>query len=277
MTAQRAQSAAAVAGELAAEAVGLCHGQREILRGIELTARPGEVLIVVGPNGSGKSSLLRILAGSLRPSRGRVLLDGRELAAWPPLELARRRAMLSQRVALDFAYRVEEVVALGRSPYGDGGGAAARRIVESALDAARVAHLGNRDYLSLSGGEQQRVQLARVLAQAHHQPGQRPAWLLLDEPEAGLDIAHQHWLLGHARQLARQGHGVVMVLHELNLAARYADMVAVLGDGRLLRHGSVAQALDPVLLSDLYGMPLQRLRWGQGWLIAPAPAANASI
>src|SRR6185437_2943825 len=128
-----------------------------------------------------------------------------------------------------------------------------RHAVEAALRAARVWHLRERNYLQLSGGEQRRVQLARVLAQAGMATDGQPAWLLLDEPEAGLDIAHQHFMLRLARQLSRQGHGVIVVLHDLNLAARYADEIALLANGRLLRHGTPGQALDPELLSAVYG------------------------
>ena len=245
-------------GLLDARDVHLSYGGRHVLRGVTLRAQPGRLLALVGPNGAGKSSLLKLLAGLRPPSSGEVTPDGRSLRDWSPLTLARRRAMLSQHVQLGFAFRVEEVVLLGRSPHGmHTAGAVDRSIVDAALLAVQATHLRGRNYLELSGGEQQRVQLARVLAQVWER-ADGPTWLLLDEPEAGLDIAHQHRVLRHARAFAQQGHGVIAVLHDLNLAARYADEVALLAHGQLLRCGSPMHALDPEVLSRVYGIALQR-------------------
>jgi iron complex transport system ATP-binding protein len=243
-------------GALCAKALHVSRSDRLILRDVSLTATPGRFLVLVGPNGAGKSTLLSTMAGLLKADKGEVLLDGRSLAAWPPRELARRRAMLSQRVDLEFGFRVEEVVGLGRGPHvtdplrDD-------RIVDAALRAAHAWGLRGRLYTALSGGEKQRVQLARVLAQIW-EGAATGGWLLLDEPEAGLDIAHQHFILRRARACASAGFGVIAVLHDLNLAARYADEIAVLADGALLRHGEPDEALDPALLSAIYGIPLKR-------------------
>lgn len=263
-------------GQLAAHDVHLTLGGRCVLDGVSLTARPGRLLALVGPNGAGKSSLLGVLAGLLQPDSGTATLDGRTLTQWSARALARRRAMLSQKVQLGFAFKVHEVVMLGRSPHDAGSGAANRQAVVAALHAAQAWELRDRDYLELSGGEQQRVQLARVLAQIwDHADGQ--AWLLLDEPEAGLDIAHQHFILEQAQALARRGLGVIAVLHDLNLAARHADEVAVLARGRLLRHGAPAQALDVDVLSAVYGLPLRRLAEGargDKWVIVPSRVSD---
>ncbi|HEY0199400.1 MAG TPA: heme ABC transporter ATP-binding protein [Rhodanobacter sp.] len=256
-------------GELAAHGLHLERGGRCVLQDVSLCAKPGRLLVLAGPNGAGKSSLLGALAGLLPPSLGKVTLDGRRLSGWSPVDLARRRAMLSQKVQLGFAFRVDEVVLLGRSPHATGHASAEdRRIVDAALHAAHAWELRERRYPELSGGEQQRVQLARVLAQVWER-GPAPAWLLLDEPEAGLDIAHQHFVLRHAQRLSRQGYGVIAVLHDLNLAVRYADDVALLVRGRLLRHGSPAHALDPQVLSRVYELPMQRVDIGDGWMLAP--------
>ena len=256
--------------------VHLSYGDRRVLQGIHLHAQPGRLLALIGPNGAGKSSLLAVMAGLRRPSMGDMQLDGRPLHAWPSHELARRRAMLSQNVQLGFAFRVEEVVMLGRSPHGAMSPREAdRRIVDAAMQVTRVQHLRERSYLELSGGEQQRVQLARVLAQIWD-CRQEPGWLLLDEPEAGLDIAHQHDMLLHAQALARLGFGVIAVLHDLNLAARYADDIALLAQGRLIRHGDPTQALEADVLSRVYGMPLQRSLDDEGrWLVHPAARWSA--
>ena len=252
------------AHRLEARGVHLHYGARRVLQDVSLRAHPGRVLALVGPNGAGKSSLLAVLAGLQRPSLGEAWLDGVSLGQWSMPALARRRAMLSQKLRLDFAYRVEEVVRLGRSACGTDAGAAPR-IVDAALQAGGVAHLRGRSYLELSGGEQQRVQLARVLAQVWDCRS-APGWLLLDEPEA----AHQHALLQQARALAARGFGVIAVLHELNLAARYADDVALLAQGRLVRHGNVEEVLDAAVLSRVYAIALARTRTADGcWLIHP--------
>lgn len=262
------------AGVLDARDVHLNYGRRRVLQGVDLRVRPGQLLALIGPNGAGKSSLLSLLAGIRRPSMGEVSLDGRSLLEWSNHALAQRRAMLSQKVQLGFAFRVEEVVMLGRRPQGV---VAVRdadaRIVDAVLQATRTTHLRARNYLELSGGEQQRVQLARVLAQVWD-CRESSGWLLLDEPEAGLDIAHQHELLQQAQNLARQGFGVVAVLHDLNLAARYADEVALLAQGHLLRHGDPTEVLEADLLSRVYGLPLRRSMGDDGrWIIHPAAVA----
>jgi iron complex transport system ATP-binding protein len=256
---------------LVARDIHVRRGNRCILQAVDLSVAPGRLLALVGPNGAGKSSLLNVLAGLLVPSHGHVTLDDRPLDQWSPTALARRRAMLSQQVHLDFAFNTNEVVMLGRSPHPPNGAVMGDQgIVEAALRDARAWELRGRNYLDLSGGEQQRVQLARVLAQVWEQPD-GPSWVLLDEPEAGLDIAHQHFVLEHARALTRQGYGVITVLHDLNLAARYADDVALLAQGRLLHHGSPAYALDPHTLSTVYGLPLRRITLDDDeWILVPS-------
>jgi iron complex transport system ATP-binding protein len=243
-------------GHLIAEGVGVVRNGRAIVSHVSLTATPGRLLVLVGPNGAGKSTLLGALAGRIRPDAGHVSLDGRPLPTWEPRALARRRAMLSQRVDLGFGFTALEVVLLGRSPHAPNH-ARDEAIATAALRAAHAWELRDRRYTALSGGEQQRVQLARVLAQVWGGGGDG-AWLLLDEPEAGLDIAHQHFILRRARACAALGMGVVAVLHDLNLAARYADEVAVMAQGALLRHGPPQEALETALLSEIYGIPLGR-------------------
>lgn len=262
---------AAAAPLLEARDVSLWRGSRHVLEDISLNVSPGRLLVLVGPNGAGKSSLLAVLAGVLAPDNGEVRLYGTPLAQWSPRTLARRRAMLSQKVHLPFDFSVREVVMLGRSPHGRNiGGRHDRRLADAALRTAQAWHLRDRSWLQLSGGEQQRVQLARVLAQVSDDDIQ-PAWLLLDEPEAGLDMAHQHRILAMARQRARDGMGVIAVVHDLNLAATYADDVVLLAEGRLLRHGSPGDVLEPSRLAAVYDMPLVRVAHGRGFLLIPAP------
>lgn len=264
--------APATAGALVAENLYLTRGGAQVLQGVDVHARPGRLLALVGPNGAGKSSLLAVLAGLLTPTQGSVTLDGMPLAWWDARALARRRAMLSQTVHMAFGFSAYEVALLGRGlnagtrRHADGAGSA-----EVALRAVHAWHLRDRNYLQLSGGEQRRVQLARVLVQLW-EGDDAPAWLLLDEPEAGLDVAHQHFVLRLARQMAGRGHGVIAVLHDLNLAARYADDVALLAQGRLLRHGSPDHVLDPETLSSVYGIGMRRMQAGEAgvnWYVAP--------
>lgn len=245
-------------GCLFARNLHLQRGGRPVLHDVDLTARPGRMLVLVGPNGAGKSSLLELLAGLQAPTRGSVTLDGRSLARWRAPELARRRAMLSQHVQLGFGFRAWEVVGLARSTAAPTAQAPAGWI-ELALQAAQALHLRDRRYTELSGGEQRRVQFARVLAQLSDASAEAPPWLLLDEPDAGLDIAHQHAVLHEASARARHGWGVIVVLHDLNLAARYADDIALLANGRLLRHGPPDAVLESKALSAAYGCPLRHV------------------
>lgn len=242
-----------------AEAVLVRRGGRAILDLPALAIAPGQVFGILGPNGAGKSTLLRVLAGELRPDGGRVLLDDRPVLDRPARDLALRRAVLPQASALGFPLRAVEVVALGRLPHA---GRASRRQDEAAIEAAMreagVLHLAQRDHATLSGGEQQRVQMARVLAQL---PGEEPAreCLFLDEPTASLDLPHQHAILAVASARARRGATVVVVLHDLLLAGRYCDRLLLLAGGRALAEGSPAAVLEPGLIGHAYGMALRSL------------------
>lgn len=236
-------------------------GRRTLLEGVTLSMRPGEVLAVVGPNGAGKSTLLRTLAGDQPVAAGQVRVDGRALGAWRPIDLARRRAVVSQHVALGFPMRAAEVVALARLPWHATMQAARdAAAITLAMDRAGISHLAGRAYATLSGGERQRVQVARALAQLDG--AEAPAALLLDEPTASLDAGHRGQLLRLLRRLAAQGAAVLAVLHDLNEAAFVADRVAMLVEGRLVSVGAVAEALEPGLLQDAYGLPFRSVPGG---------------
>lgn len=244
---------------LEAESLRLVRAGRVLLDGVDLRVCPGEVLALLGPNGAGKSTLLRCLGGELTPDAGRVRLNGRALTDWRPRELARRRAVLPQHSALEFPFSALEVVLLGRIPHG-GPGRGDRQRALAALAAAEVAHLAGRAYTTLSGGERQRVHLARVLVQLWEAlPGAEPRWLMLDEPTASLDLAHQHASLALARRWAGQGVGVLVVLHDLNLAAQYADRIAVLQAGRLLALDTPRTVLQPALIARAFGLAVRVL------------------
>lgn len=236
---------------LRAEKLAVRRGPLTVLSGIDLELQPGEVFGVLGPNGAGKSSLLGALSGELAPAQGRVLLDGRALAAWPGRERAQRLAVLPQSSTLGFAFRVDEVVALGRLPHASGRQRDGE-IVGAALAAADAGHLAGRSYLALSGGERQRVHLARILAQLW--PGAAGQALLLDEPTSMLDPLHQHTILQAVQALAARGVAVLVVLHDLNLAARYCDRLLLLERGRVQALGTPAQVLQPAPLRAVFGL-----------------------
>lgn len=226
-------------------------GQKTVLTGITLELKPGEVLGVLGPNGAGKSTLLSALSGELHAERPSVWLDDRELREWTGARRAQRLAVLPQVSTLDFAFRVEEVVGMGRLPH-QSGRARDEEIVADALRAADAGHLMGRSYLALSGGERQRVHLARVLAQLW--PGEAGQTLLLDEPTSMLDPLHQHTTLQAVREFADRGAAVLVILHDLNLAARYCDRLLLLEGGRPVALDTPEQVLRPEPLKAVFGL-----------------------
>lgn len=236
---------------LRAENLHVRRGRNDVLAGIDLQINPGEVLGVLGPNGAGKSTLLGALCGELSVDQGQVWLEERALSQWEGAQRAQRLAVLPQSSTLEFAFRVEEVVGLGRLPY-QSGRVRDDEIVVAALQAADAGHLHGRSYLALSGGERQRVHLARVLAQLW--PGKAGQTLLLDEPTSALDPLHQHTTLQAVREFADRGAAVLVILHDLNLAARYCDRLLLLDGGRSYSLGTPAQVLQPEPLKAVFGL-----------------------
>ncbi len=226
---------------------------REVLRGIELGVRAGEVVALIGPNGVGKSTLLRAAAGQLAPVRGQVLVNGQPLHPLAPAQRARWVAVVPQAIHLPEAFTAREVVLMGRTPYLGWLGHEQARDHEAARQAMARTHtlaLADRRVGALSGGEQQRVLLARALAQA-------APILLLDEPTAHLDLRHQGLVLTLVRDLARaEGLAVVIALHDLNLAAQYADRVMLLTEGAMRVVGAPAEVLTAPHLSAAYAWPV---------------------
>ena len=241
------------------------HG-RTLLHPQSFVLQAGSLTAIVGPNGAGKSTLLSLLSGQRRPVSGLVLLDGRDLAVHDTQALARQRAVMAQDTSVAFDFRVRDVVELGRYPHRLHPSADEAGIVTAALAATGVSGLAQRNITTLSGGERARAQLARVLAQIWHPPPEGGSrWLLLDEPTAALDLHHQHEVLRLARGWAQgQGVGVVAVLHDLNLALRYADHALVLEQGHLVAQGTPRDTLDEALLERVWRVGTQRTTLSDG-------------
>lgn len=224
-------------------------GNRQLINDISLQLKSGELVALIGPNGAGKSTLLRLLTGYLAPASGSCRLQGRPLQSWEPLELARTRAVMRQNSELAFGYSVREVISLGRSPQGN---AQLQQALQQVLEQTDCLTLADRDYRQLSGGEQQRVQLARVLIQLWStQP--TPRWLFLDEPTSALDLYHQQHSLRLLQQLTRRSPlAVCCVLHDLNLAALYADRILLMHQGELVAAGTPKEVLQGDILQRWY-------------------------
>ncbi|WP_141014105.1 ABC transporter ATP-binding protein [Nocardioides sambongensis] len=236
---------------IVAEGIRFAYDRRPVLDGISFEAREGRVLGLLGPNGSGKTTALRTLYGSLRPQGGRVTLGGRPIAALGPRAISQRLAVVVQENDADSMLTVREMVTLGRLPRlstFQRTGAEDHAAVDAALERVGARHLARRRFAELSGGERQRVLVARALAQ-------QAEFLLLDEPTNHLDIRYQHEVLGLVRHVATSA---VVVLHDLNLAARYCDDLVLLEAGRVAASGTPAEVLDPALLERVYGIGVTR-------------------
>lgn len=225
-----------------------------MLHGVSLTAHPAQIVALVGPNGCGKSTLLSVLAGVRSPKSGTVHVNERHLGDFGSRELARHRAMVTQSNRVDTPFTVREVVELGRYPWLRTPKASeSAQIIAAAVDACGIADLVDRPFPELSGGQQARVSLARALAQ------DTPV-LLLDEPTAALDLGHTEQVLKILRARADAGTTIVLVVHDLSLAAAYADRVALMKDGRLLADGTVDEVLTAELISETYDHPVTLVR-----------------
>ncbi|MCR9106493.1 MAG: heme ABC transporter ATP-binding protein [Gammaproteobacteria bacterium] len=262
---------------LAAQQLQLHIDEVTLLRDVSLSVPAGEVTAILGPNGAGKTSLLRVMSGALKPDRGTVHMGEQPLAEWDSRARATTLAMLPQHSTLNFPFTVEEVVMLGRTPHRTGA-SRDREVVRRALDSVDLLNLARRSYMHLSGGEKQRVQLARVLTQIWRDDadsGERDAgqsrgerFLLLDEPTASFDLAHQAMTNVIVRRLAQEGVGVLMVLHDLNLAARCADQIVLMADATIQASGDPASVLTPDTIRRVFGVDV---------ILATHPATGAPL
>lgn len=227
---------------LQVNSVSLTLDASQLLHNVSLAVGAGELLALIGPNGAGKSSLIHTIIGDQPDMFGSVSFDGREINDYADRERARRVALLPQASLLTFPFTVRDVVMLGRSPHSSGL-VTDERIVDEACRAADITDMQDARYTRLSGGEKQRVQLARVMAQIWREEDAGTRLLLLDEPVAALDIGHQQWLLEQVAKFAQDGVAVVMVLHDITLAARHADHMVALRDGRTVAKGTPQQVV----------------------------------
>ncbi|PYE86927.1 heme ABC transporter ATP-binding protein [Phyllobacterium leguminum] len=228
-------------------------GKKRIIENVDFTARPGELTAIVGPNGSGKTTLLRALSGDL-PFTGHASINGKPFEMLKPWQMASLRAVLPQATTLAFPYMVREIVRLGlTSGYSGASPHNIESLPDRALAMVDLEGFGGRFYQELSGGEQQRVQLARVLCQVW-QPvlNGEPRFLFLDEPVSSLDIKHQLIIMRIAKSFAERGGGVIAILHDLNLTAMFADRIVMMHRGRIDAAGNPADMLSDERILRVY-------------------------
>lgn len=226
--------------------------QHTLLHGISFSISPGEFLAILGANGAGKSTLLKLLSGEYRATMGQVYLGGKPLASYADRHLATLRATMAQQHHLSADFPVREVVFMGRYPHYDGRPTQGDHdAVDQAMHACGITSLADRSVLSLSGGEQQRVHLARVLAQLWDTPH---GLLLLDEPVSAMDVKYQHQTLAIAKALAAKGWMVISILHDMNLASQYANRLMLMKHGRKLHDGTAAEVLSNRNVFTVFGI-----------------------
>ena len=249
---------------LRAEYVSYAVDDKVLVGEVKLDLSPGDLLAVVGPNGAGKSTLCSVLAGDITPMAGDVEVCGHALKDTRPAVLAKLRSMLTQQTNIQFPFTAREVVMMGRHPYISQWRSPTEAdflAAEEAMKNTQVLHLASRIYPTLSGGEQRRVSLARVLAQ------DTPV-MLLDEPTDALDISHQQLVMSLCRKLADEGRAVLAVLHDLNLAAAFADQVLVLSEGHVVAVGKPEEVLTPQLLYEVFKQQV---------IVIPHPQTNKPV
>lgn len=249
---------------LFAENISLSVGSKKILNNISLHAHAGELLVIAGPNGAGKSTLLRALSEKTKLDAGTVLVNGLDMNLQDVKELATKRAVLSQSFARGLPFQVEEIVIMGRYPYfKEHPNLEDEMIVQEVLHVLDIAHLAQRVYATLSGGEQQRVQLARVLAQiwnTEKDDSDTVKYLFLDEPVSSLDLYHQQVVLQTAVRMSQSGYCVIAVLHDLNLISQYADRVLLLNNGTVGAYGRSEDVFTKERIKQVYGLDIHIIK-----------------
>jgi iron complex transport system ATP-binding protein len=230
-------------------------GSKELLKDLSFKTEPGELLAILGANGAGKSTLLKQLAREITPTSGQITFRGKDLLLYKFPELAKQRAVLSQQNTISISFLVSELVIMGRYPHFDQQpGENDINIVKAVMVETGITHLSGRDYNTLSGGEQQRVQLARVLAQIYDC---KEACLLLDEPTNGLDLLYQQQTMELAKRLAQRGYLVICILHDINFASRFADRILMLKDGKKVAIGTPEEVINKENIYETFGINIK--------------------
>ncbi|MCG6146413.1 MULTISPECIES: heme ABC transporter ATP-binding protein [Leptospira] len=240
-------------------------GTKSILSNIELEILPGKLHVLMGRNGAGKSSLFHILCGDIMPKIGNIYLDGIELKKYSKSHLAKLRAVLTQDAAITFPISSEEVIKLGRHPH-ISDPIRDKEIVQTCLKITESFDQKDQNYSTLSGGEKQKINFGRTLAQVWETP---PRYIFLDEPVSALDIPNQYKMLNLCRHMADQGYAVFMILHDLNLAALYADTITLLHKGKIIKSGNPNDVLTLENLEIAFGIKVRILNAPEGNFIIP--------
>jgi iron complex transport system ATP-binding protein len=238
--------------------VGFAVKGRQLVQHVNFRANVGEFWAIVGANGAGKSTLMKLLSREHTPTSGLIRFHNKDLAKYKLSELARRRAVLAQQNSITLAFSVEEIVLMGRYPFYDSQpNDRDLAIVDHCLRKVGIAHFKNRSFPTLSGGEQQRVQLARTLAQIWEVDN---GLILLDEPTTGMDLLHQYETFRLAREMTAKGYGVIAVVHDLNLALQYADQVLVMKQGKAFASGIPQKVLNPENIKECFGLSVHLIQ-----------------
>lgn len=228
---------------------------KSLLQDVSFKAKAGEFWAVVGANGAGKSTLMKLLSKELMPTHGRITFHDKDLKKYSLKELAQKRAVLAQQNVITLAFTVQDIVLMGRYPFYDS--KPSQRdlsIVSHCLDTVGIVHFKDRLYPTLSGGEQQRVQLARTLAQILEV---KEGFIFLDEPTSGMDLLHQYETFQLAREMTQKGYGVIAVVHDLNFALQYADRVLMLKKGKMFAIGNASEVLTGENIRDAFGVSVR--------------------
>ncbi|RBP79417.1 heme ABC transporter ATP-binding protein [Marinomonas rhizomae] len=238
------------------QALSISVDKKTLLDDIDLTIKPNELSLLIGPNGAGKSTLLKACSGDMPPSKGDVFINQKSIASFSPLELAKTRAVMTQSYQMGFNFTVIEVVSMGCFNYEEDISQVQKLdILQDVMHFMEIEHLAERSFMTLSGGEQQRTQLARVLAQLWLPYEQDEArYLFLDEPTSSLDVFHQYHVLSLAKALTKRNIGVLAVIHDLSLAASFADQLVLLNNGKMVTKGRPENVLQRSHLEKVYGI-----------------------
>ncbi len=240
--------------------VGYATGGTRLIEDINLEIDNASITVLIGPNGAGKTTLLRAVSGELVPDSGNILLDGDNIADIELEQRAKRIAFLTQQSVLDFPFKGHEVIQMGRIPHLTGR-EHNHEVVRAVKDACQLQDLSERTFTTLSGGEQQRIQIGRILCQVWDQ--METAWILFDEPTSALDLAHQLVFFKVVKSLVQRGASVILVLHDINLAARFADYIVLMSDGRILASGPPSAVINSDNIQEAFSVEIDLIK-GEG-------------